>query len=77
MTPTVLTSHGQELPKDERGMYAASLINQDNSKSQPCVVTGYPVLKNKMEFQYGKVRWRSLALLCDSRSIQRGKNVLG
>ena len=45
----------QELPRDERGSYAASLLNPDGSRAPPCVVTGYPVLKNKMEFQYGKV----------------------
>ncbi|XP_037068847.1 intraflagellar transport protein 172 homolog [Pollicipes pollicipes] len=56
----------QELPQDERGCYAASLLNPDGSKSPPCVVTGYPVLKNKMEFQYGKVAnkddWNSLVM---------------
>ena len=45
----------QELPRDERGCYAASLLNPDGSRAPPCVVTGYPVLKNKMEFQYGRV----------------------
>ncbi|XP_043216719.1 intraflagellar transport protein 172 homolog isoform X2 [Amphibalanus amphitrite] len=56
----------QELPRDERGCYAASLLNPDGSRAPPCVVTGYPVLKNKMEFQYGKVAnkddWNSLVM---------------
>ncbi|BFY99323.1 hypothetical protein BsWGS_02362 [Bradybaena similaris] len=42
----------QDLPKDERGTYEASLVAADSGiRSLPCVITGYPVLKNKMEFK--------------------------
>uniref|UniRef100_A0A4W5PF57 Uncharacterized protein n=1 Tax=Hucho hucho TaxID=62062 RepID=A0A4W5PF57_9TELE len=41
-----------ELPKDERDPYEASLlaVNTGN-RSLPCVITGYPVLRNKIEFK--------------------------
>lgn len=47
----------QVLPRDERNCYEASLIAPDTGiRSQPCVVTGYPVLKSPMEFKSpGKV----------------------
>ncbi|KAH9500287.1 hypothetical protein Btru_073626 [Bulinus truncatus] len=42
----------QILPKDERDTYEASLVAMETGiKSLPCVVTGYPVLKNKVEFK--------------------------
>nr|XP_022315673.1 intraflagellar transport protein 172 homolog [Crassostrea virginica] len=42
----------QVLPRDERNCYEASLIAPDTGiRSQPCVVTGYPVLKSPMEFK--------------------------
>ncbi|RUS80517.1 hypothetical protein EGW08_011738 [Elysia chlorotica] len=42
----------QVLPKDERGTYEASLVAMDTGiRSLPCVVTGYPVLRNKVEFK--------------------------
>ncbi|CAI9743012.1 Hypothetical predicted protein [Octopus vulgaris] len=41
----------QVLPKDERGVYEASLVNYQNGQaSVPCLITGYPVLKNQMPF---------------------------
>ncbi|XP_067120573.1 intraflagellar transport protein 172 homolog [Centruroides vittatus] len=42
----------QVLPLDERMTYEASLIaaNTGNA-SPPCVITGYPVLRNKLEFR--------------------------
>ncbi|KAK3595246.1 hypothetical protein CHS0354_010853 [Potamilus streckersoni] len=43
----------QVLPKDERNSYEASLIATDTGvRSLPCVITGYPVLRNKMEFKH-------------------------
>ncbi|XP_005107698.1 intraflagellar transport protein 172 homolog isoform X2 [Aplysia californica] len=42
----------QILPKDERGTYEASLLATDTGiRSMPCVVTGYPVLRNKVDFK--------------------------
>ncbi|XP_073709088.1 intraflagellar transport protein 172 homolog [Garra rufa] len=42
----------QVLPKDERGTYEASLVAAGTGiRSLPCVITGYPVLRNKIEFK--------------------------
>lgn len=42
----------QSLPKDERGTYEASLVATDTGiHSLPCVISGYPVLRNKVEFK--------------------------
>lgn len=42
----------QVLPKDERGTYEASLVATSTGiRSLPCVITGYPVLRNKIEFK--------------------------
>ncbi|ESP05446.1 hypothetical protein LOTGIDRAFT_228027 [Lottia gigantea] len=41
----------QILPKDERNTYEASLVASDTGiRSLPCIITGYPVLRNKVEF---------------------------
>uniref|UniRef100_A0A672S0Q9 Intraflagellar transport protein 172 homolog n=1 Tax=Sinocyclocheilus grahami TaxID=75366 RepID=A0A672S0Q9_SINGR len=42
----------QVLPKDERGTYEASLVAVGSGiRSLPCVITGYPVQRNKIEFK--------------------------
>ncbi|XP_027896583.1 intraflagellar transport protein 172 homolog [Xiphophorus couchianus] len=41
----------QVLPRDERDTYEASLVAANTGlRSLPCVLTGYPVLRNKIEF---------------------------
>jgi len=41
----------QQLPTDERGVYEATLSHGNRSDDAlPCVVTGYPVLKNPVKF---------------------------
>ncbi|KAM4529832.1 intraflagellar transport protein 172 homolog [Fundulus diaphanus] len=41
----------QVLPRDERDTYEASLVAASTGlRSLPCVLTGYPVLRNKIEF---------------------------
>uniref|UniRef100_A0A3Q3IYM6 Intraflagellar transport protein 172 homolog n=1 Tax=Monopterus albus TaxID=43700 RepID=A0A3Q3IYM6_MONAL len=41
----------QVLPQDERNTYEASLVAANTGlRSLPCVLTGYPVLRNKIEF---------------------------
>ncbi|XP_053736543.1 intraflagellar transport protein 172 homolog [Synchiropus splendidus] len=41
----------QVLPRDERNTYEASLVAASTGlRSLPCVLTGYPVLRNKLEF---------------------------
>ncbi|XP_078397553.1 intraflagellar transport protein 172 homolog isoform X1 [Cetorhinus maximus] len=42
----------QVLPADERDTYEASLLAVNTGiRSLPCVITGYPVLRNKIEFK--------------------------
>lgn len=42
----------QVLPTDERDTYEACLVAVNTGiNSLPCVITGYPVLRNKMEFK--------------------------
>ena len=42
----------QALPTDQRGTFVASLhCPQTGVASLPCVVTGYPILQNKVDFK--------------------------
>ncbi|XP_053239953.1 intraflagellar transport protein 172 homolog isoform X3 [Podarcis raffonei] len=42
----------QVLPRDERDTYEASLVAASTGvRSLPCLITGYPVLRNKVEFK--------------------------
>ncbi|XP_076128236.1 intraflagellar transport protein 172 homolog [Alosa pseudoharengus] len=42
----------QVLPRDERHTYEASLLAANTGiRSLPCIITGYPVLRNKIEFK--------------------------
>ncbi|XP_055666694.1 intraflagellar transport protein 172 homolog isoform X1 [Falco peregrinus] len=42
----------QVLPQDERDTYEASLVAANTGlRALPCVLTGYPVLRNKIEFK--------------------------
>ncbi|KAJ8275180.1 hypothetical protein COCON_G00098050 [Conger conger] len=42
----------QVLPKDERDTYEGSLLAPSTGiRSLPCLITGYPVLRNKIEFK--------------------------
>ncbi len=44
----------QALPTDERGTYVASLYCPHTEvQSLPCVITGYPVLRHKIDFKMG------------------------
>ena len=40
----------QGLPKDERGVFESSLVAH-GQRSPPCIITGYPVLNNRVEFK--------------------------
>ncbi|XP_021109553.1 intraflagellar transport protein 172 homolog [Heterocephalus glaber] len=42
----------QVLPQDERGTYEASLVAVSTGvRALPCLITGYPILRNKIEFK--------------------------
>ncbi|KAL5460471.1 hypothetical protein EMCRGX_G033922 [Ephydatia muelleri] len=44
----------QSLPTDERGIYVASLTSPHTKvTSPPCMITGYPVLRQRVEFKKG------------------------
>ena len=44
----------QVLPTDERGTYVGSLhCSHTQVDSLPCVITGYPVLRHKVDFKRG------------------------
>ena len=55
----------QALPLDERMTYEASLVS-GSGQSQPCVVTGYPVLGSRIEFARGRLAnqedWNKLVM---------------
>nr|XP_019960582.1 PREDICTED: intraflagellar transport protein 172 homolog [Paralichthys olivaceus] len=41
----------QDLPRDERNSYVASLVDANTGqRSLPCVLTGYPVLRDEIKF---------------------------
>lgn len=40
---SVDTKVERKLPRDERNLFEASLLNSDGSTCPPCLVTGYPV----------------------------------
>ncbi|CAL1585627.1 unnamed protein product [Knipowitschia caucasica] len=45
----------QVLPRDERNCYEAALTSPSTGlTSLPCVITGYPVLRNQLEFSSGR-----------------------
>lgn len=65
----------QTLPTDERGTYVASLhCPHTQVDSLPCVVSGYPVLRHKVEFKRGalcanKEDWNKFIMATKVRSI--------
>lgn len=73
------TELSQTLPMDplrDGEVYEASLINANNSRCLPCLVTGYPVIKHKMiEFKAGKYvankeEWNKILMLTKVRFLQ-------
>ena len=47
--------------------YEASLVSKNNPPAQPCLVTGYPALRSRVEFQQGgrvanKEDWNKLLM---------------
>ncbi|XP_076029417.1 intraflagellar transport protein Oseg2 isoform X2 [Oratosquilla oratoria] len=45
----------QVLPLDERMVYEASLVGSDGTHYPPCVITGYPVLRSRLDLKHGQV----------------------
>jgi len=70
----------QALPLDERMSYEASLVSVGGARSQPCIVTGYPVLGSKIEFARGmlanKEDWNKLVMAAKMVSDPNIQDVL-
>lgn len=70
------------LDKDERDTYEASLIDaQNGARSLPCSVSGYPVLRNKIEFKRpnkaaNKDDWNKFLLAVKTSPSSELKDVL-
>ncbi|XP_015905887.1 intraflagellar transport protein 172 homolog [Parasteatoda tepidariorum] len=71
----------QSLPLDERQMFEASLMSHDGRQYPPCLVTGYPVMRNKVEFgSSGKVAnkddWNKLIMTAKVNHVSECEDVL-
>ncbi|XP_071532014.1 intraflagellar transport protein 172 homolog [Panulirus ornatus] len=70
----------QILPMDERMVYEASLVSADNSTSPPCVISGYPVIRNRFDLKRGqaanKEDWNKLIMATKVSSSPECQDVL-
>ncbi|XP_063612068.1 intraflagellar transport protein 172 homolog [Penaeus indicus] len=70
----------QILPTDERGVYEASLIGADNSRFPACVISGYPVIRNRLDLKRGqaanKEDWNKLIMATKMSSSPECQDVL-
>ncbi|GFY01521.1 intraflagellar transport protein 172 homolog [Trichonephila clavipes] len=71
----------QTLPLDERKMFESSLISHDGRQYEPCVVTGYPVIRNKVEFGNSnkvanKDDWNKLIMAAKVQHVSECEDVL-
>ncbi|XP_074392344.1 intraflagellar transport protein 172 homolog isoform X2 [Zonotrichia albicollis] len=71
----------QVLPQDERGTYEASLVAAGTgAASLPCLLTGYPVLGNKIELRPGrevkKDAWYKFVMAVKTSHSPAGQDVI-
>ncbi|XP_037837544.1 intraflagellar transport protein 172 homolog [Kryptolebias marmoratus] len=72
----------QVLPRDDRNTYEASLVAAGTGlRSLPCVLTGYPVLRNKIEFssagkQANKEDWNKFLMATKTTHSPECQDVL-
>ncbi|KAM6965091.1 intraflagellar transport protein 172 homolog [Aplochiton taeniatus] len=72
----------QVLPRDERDTYEASLLAANTGiRSLPCVITGYPVLRNKVEFKHpgkaaNKEDWNKILMATKTTHSSECQDVL-
>ncbi|XP_071273312.1 intraflagellar transport protein 172 homolog isoform X1 [Agelaius tricolor] len=71
----------QALPQDERGSYEASLVAAGTGvASLPCLLTGYPVLGNKIELRPGrevkKDAWYKFVMAVKTSHSPAGQDVI-
>ncbi|GAB6029104.1 hypothetical protein CHUAL_004885 [Chamberlinius hualienensis] len=72
----------QSLPVDERGTFEASLsVGEDGEKAPACIISGYPVLKNKIDFKNAgkcanKEDWNKFIMTTKMNGHEYLKNVI-
>lgn len=71
----------QSLPLDERKMFESSLVSHDGRRHEPCVITGYPVIRNKVEFGSSdkvanKEDWNKLIMAAKVQHVSECEDVL-
>ncbi|KAK7085982.1 hypothetical protein SK128_023173 [Halocaridina rubra] len=70
----------QVLPLDERMVYEASLIGQDNTVYPACVITGYPVIRSRLDLKRGqaanKEDWNKLIMATKMSNSAHCQDVL-
>lgn len=70
----------QILPMDERMVYEASLVGGDNTTYPPCVISGYPVVRSRLDLKRGqaanKEDWNKLVMATKTSSSPEAQDVL-
>ncbi|KAG7173582.1 Intraflagellar transport protein 172-like [Homarus americanus] len=70
----------QVLPVDERMTYEASLVDASNTTYPPCVISGYPVIRNRLDLKRGqaanKEDWNKLIMATKMSSSHECQDVL-
>ncbi|KAK4299690.1 hypothetical protein Pmani_028048 [Petrolisthes manimaculis] len=70
----------QILPLDERMVYEASLMGGDSTSFPPCVISGYPVVRNRLDLKRGqaanKEDWNKLVMATKMSSSPEAQDVL-
>ncbi|MPC88399.1 Intraflagellar transport protein 172 [Portunus trituberculatus] len=70
----------QVLPMDERMVYEASLMGSDGTSAPPCVISGYPVIRNRLDLKRGqaanKEDWNKLVMATKMASTPECQDVL-
>ncbi|KAK8378095.1 hypothetical protein O3P69_018808 [Scylla paramamosain] len=70
----------QVLPMDERMVYEASLMGNDGASYPPCVISGYPVIRNRLDLKRGqaanKEDWNKLVMATKMASTPECQDVL-
>lgn len=65
---------------DERMVYEASLVGGDNTTYPPCVISGYPVVRNRLDLKRGqaanKEDWNKLLMANKMSSSPEAQDVL-
>ncbi|XP_050690071.1 intraflagellar transport protein 172 homolog [Eriocheir sinensis] len=70
----------QILPQDERMVYEASLVDNEGSTYPPCVISGYPVIRSRLDLKRGqaasKEDWNKLVMATKMATTPECQDVL-